>query len=280
MRSTSLATPTAATCGTRTRITSSSPRSTNRFRCISRASPRRSSCRSTPSAWRSWPWSPMVSVALPEARRRVGWRSARSRGTSPRRYTAITLRTRWTNSASPGARIRRAAGPRGHSAKPPDGSAAGVHGDDADTMDCRVAARVSAPGGRQPLLPAPERRADAALARPDARAGPRRSGRVPPQRYAELTLLQRVVERLRGTGGGTDRHSHAAGVGQRRPVVQRRPHEARSRQSHSRAPPRDDAGENGLRGPAARRPRRRRDGQRYRAGGADVAEGSKLRRRV
>src|SRR5436853_445423 len=52
MRSTSLASPTRAKCGTRTRITSSSPRSTNRFRCISRASPRRSSCRSTPSAWR------------------------------------------------------------------------------------------------------------------------------------------------------------------------------------------------------------------------------------
>src|SRR6266571_9426297 len=49
-----------------------------------------------------------------------------------------------------------------------------------------------------PLLPAPERRADAALARPDARAGPRRSGRVPSQRYAELTLLQRAVERLGG----------------------------------------------------------------------------------
>src|SRR5204863_233443 len=42
----------------------------------------------------------------------------------------------------------------------------------------------------------------------------------------------------------------------------------------------EDVGETGLRGPAARCPRRRRDGQRYRAGGADVAEGSKLRRRV
>src|SRR6266568_3384924 len=69
MRSTSLASPTRAKCGTRTRITSSSPRSTNRFRCISRASPRRSSCRSTPNAWRSSPWSPMVSVALEEASR-------------------------------------------------------------------------------------------------------------------------------------------------------------------------------------------------------------------
>src|SRR5437870_10040566 len=61
MRSTPLASPTRAQCGTRTTITSSSPRSTNRFRSISRASPLRSSCRSTPSAWRSSPWSPTVS---------------------------------------------------------------------------------------------------------------------------------------------------------------------------------------------------------------------------
>src|SRR6266446_10657681 len=167
-------------------------------------------------------------------------------------------------------------GARGHSGQQSHGSAGSAHGDDAHVVDRRVAARLSPPGGGQPLLPAPERRPDAALARPDAGAGSGRSGRVPPQRNPEITLRQRAVELLGGTADRTHRHAHAAALGRRRPPVQRRPHEARSRQPHPRAPPRDDLGATGVRGPAARCPRRRRHGQCHRAGGADVAEGCKL----
>ena len=113
------------------------------------------------------------------------------------------------------------------------------HGHHAHALPRPLAPRLSAPGGRQPLLPAPRRRADPDHPGPDDGAGadrPRRHDTGGPRAPASSTPSP-------ARSAGPDRaggHPVRADLGHRGPALQRRAHPARPRRADPRTAPHDD----------------------------------------
>ena len=72
-----------------------------------------------------------------------------------------------------------------------------------------------------------------------------------------------ALERHRWSPDRADRHPPGAAVGQRRPALQRRPHQPRLGRADPRPAPRHDLGPPGVRGPVAGRTGRRRNRQHH-----------------
>jgi len=151
----------------------------------------------------------------------------------------------------PGARSSGAAPSWGHPGQQPDGPAAGVH---ATTLRCGSAsgACLSPPRGRQPLLPAPERRADSSSRATRRWCGLVDTGPCSGGSDGLRLAFANVLSSSWGDADGTHRAQMQQEWGNVGLLCSDGLSEARSRQSHRERLLAMTSGETGLRGPAAR----------------------------